>query len=444
MSAEAWRVPPLVSNAQADRRHGNAINSLVIQGHAWNRNRVLPDLDCRVGTVQAVPHEQANRHFDEAELIDYLAAAMRAHPETKVWNISANQEISREDAEEVSVLGFELNELARAANVLPIVSIGNVRRDPLAPPNPPADCNAALVVGGRQANGQGEPANACGQCLAGPGPEGMLKPDVSWFSQLRMIGGVVATGSSYPTALMSSLAAHTYANLKDPSPDLVKALLLSTCELEGHHANLGWGTPYHGSLPWTCKPGSVTLAWRAQLNAGSNYYWNDIPIPPELVVRGKLSGRASLTAILNPLVSPFGGANYFASRLQVSLQYPDGDGWKSLLGSMEESTLTENAARDELMKWQPVRRHVRDFTKRGGLKFDGSSMRLYARVFTRDLYQYRWTHHSSAGPQDVAFVLTLSGLDGSPSIYDSMVQRLGNFVESAVLNQDIDVPTNGR
>ena len=77
----------------------------------------------------------------------------------------------------------------------------------------------------------------------------MLKPDVSWFSTLRMIGGVTASGSSYATPLVSTLAAHTFANLKEPSPDLVRALLINVAEQEAHAPRLGWGTPYHGHLP---------------------------------------------------------------------------------------------------------------------------------------------------------------------------------------------------
>ncbi len=91
-ACEAWRAPPLISNKDADSRHGNAISSLVVQGHAWNTNRLLPELTCRVGTVQAVPRATANRRFDKRELIEYLAAVVRGHPETHVWNISANQE----------------------------------------------------------------------------------------------------------------------------------------------------------------------------------------------------------------------------------------------------------------------------------------------------------------------------------------------------------------
>ncbi len=438
---EAWRAPPLVSNAQADRKHGNAISSLVVQGHAWNKNRDLPSLHCRIGSVQAIPHESANKLFDERELIDYLAAVVKAHPETHVWNVSANQEGPQFEPDEISVLGHELTELARAANILPVVSVGNVRGTRRKRLNPPADSEAAITVGGRQSDSKGRPAGSCPQCLAGPGPDGMLKPDVSWFSELRMIGGSVSAASSYPTALVSSLAAHAFASLRDPSPDLVKALLINASEKAQHDPKVGWGTPYNGILPWVCAPGSVTLAWRAKLQPGANYYWNDIPIPPELVKNGRLFGRASLTAVLHPLVSPFAGANYFATRLQTSLRFPKAteEDWQPLVGKMLESTLKEEDAREELKKWQPIRRHYRDFTQKGGIAFNGKHLQLYARVFTRDLYQFGWSHHSQAGEQEVAFVLTLWGADPASSIYDSTVAALGNFVESAVVNQEIDV-----
>lgn len=66
-------------------------------------------------------------------------------------------------------------------------------------------------------------------------------------------------------------------------------------------------------------------------------------------------------------------------------------------------------------------------------------MRLNARVFTRDLFQYDMSHHSELAPQEVAFVLTLSALDADSALYDSTVQSMGAELESAVLNQDIQV-----
>ena len=438
LAAEAWRASPLVSDDEADCQHGNGVSSLAVHAYAWNNNRNLPPLECRIGTVQAIPHRNSARYVNEDELINYLDAVARAHPDTRVWNISANLVGPSLDHEEVSVLGHELTRISRERDILPVISVGNVGPYNSELPSPPADCEAAIVVGGREADEDGDPSHHCSRCLCGPGPDGMLKPDVSWFSKLRMLGGVISTGSSYATPLVSSLAAHTFDALRDPTPDLVKALLLNVAELDEHDPALGWGTPYQSHMPWSCAPGSVTLAWRAQLKPGTTYYWNDIPIPPELVRNGKLYGKARLTAVLSPLVSPFRGKNYFDSRLQTSLQYFAVTGWKSLLGPMKESTIRENDSRDELKKWYPIRRHCADFTKRRGRQFSGQHFRLYARVYTRDLYQFGWNDHSQAGSQEAAFVLTLWGGGQQRSIYDSTVQQLGTFVESAVLEQEIE------
>lgn len=305
---------------------------------------------------------------------------------------------------------------------------------------PPADCEAALVVGGRVADESGNPGQACPYCLPGPGPDGMLKPDLSWFSELQVIGNETACGSSFATPLVSVLAAHTFANLKEPTPDLVRALLINTAEQETHTSGIGWGTPYDGTLPWHCKLGTVTLVWKASLKPGAAYYWNEIPIPSELIREGKLWGEASLTGILTPLISPFGGPNYFATRLETSLQYQDRHGrWNSLLGSMNESSIPENEARRRNAKWHPIRRMRRDFSTGTGLGFTGSNLRLYGRVFARDLYQFGLRDHSELDSQEAVFVLTLVSGDKTPSIYNTTVQELGNFVESAVIEHEIEV-----
>jgi hypothetical protein len=73
------------------------------------------------------------------------------------------------------------------------------------------------------------------------------------------------------------------------------------------------------------------------------------------------------------------------------------------------------------------------------LAFFGNQLRLYARVYARDLYQFGWQTNSDVGAQEVAFVLTLRGPNDEPSIYNSTAQVLGNFVESAVINQEIEI-----
>jgi hypothetical protein len=66
-------------------------------------------------------------------------------------------------------------------------------------------------------------------------------------------------------------------------------------------------------------------------------------------------------------------------------------------------------------------------------------MRLYALVFVRDLYQFGVARNDEVQPLQAAFVLSLSdGTDGS-ELYNEMRATLGAFVESAVLDQEIEI-----
>lgn len=436
--AEAWREPALVPDGLADAKHGNRVTALAVHGHAWNANLPLPKLFCRVGTVQAVPRANANYPPDLQKLVHYIDRVMDRHPETRVWNFSFNQ-VEPCDADEVSILGHELARLARQYKILPVISAGNRIPSNKTCIAPPADCEAAIVVAGRKFDSKGQPAGACDVSLPGPGPQGMLKPDMSWFSQLRVLGGEVLTATSFPTPLVASLAAHTFHNLKDATPDFVRALLINKTDLDAFETKRGWGSPDGVHLPWTCQPGTVTLAWRGELKPGQAYYWERIPIPARLIRKGKLHGRGSLTAIIEPLTSETLAGNYFASRLEVALQYQSTAGkTKSLLGTMKTSVVTEHEARSEFHKWNPVRRHCNDFTK-NGLTFSGRHMRLYARVYARDLYQFGMRNNEDVGTLKAAFVLTLSDGTETGDLYNEMRTMLGNFVESAVLDQDIDI-----
>jgi hypothetical protein len=100
----------------------------------------------------------------------------------------------------------------------------------------------------------------------------------------------------------------------------------------------------------------------------------------------------------------------------------------------------EQTARTDLAKWYPVRCHRQDFSKRGGREFDaGSSMRVFARVFSRDLYQLDLPPDADLGEHEVAFALTLNSGGGDDNLYNAMRARLGTFVESAVIETDVEI-----
>jgi hypothetical protein len=432
--AEAWRAPPLVHGAAAEVMHGNRVTSLVVQGHEWNNNLVLPALHCRVGTVPAIA-KRGHPGPDYEELVEYLDAVMTAHPETKVWNLSFNEDRAC-DIDAVSPFGHALAVLARKHDVLLVNSIGNA---PANTAKRPADCEAALTVGGRLHDSDGRPGAICPVSLSGPGPCGMLKPDISHFSHVRALGGAVISGSSFATALASPLAAHTMERLRDPDPDLVRALLVHYADGDGYATSTGFGTPDVDYLPWECRPGTVTLQWKASLRDRASYYW-ELPIPPALLSGGRLRGKGKLTAILNPhpMVDEFAGPNYFSARLNTAVQYPKGDGFTNLLGSMDTDRVPETIARAVDHKWCTVRNHFKDFSARGH-QVEGANLRIYARVYTRDHYVYGYTGADQVPPLDAVFVLSLSGIEEGDDIYNQLRDQLGVFVETAVVETDIDL-----
>jgi hypothetical protein len=357
------------------------------------------------------------------------------HPETSVWNLSWNERAAA-DPVLVSALGHEIGLIARKYKVLFVVSTGNVSGTQGNRIAPPADCEAALVVGGRQFNGS-RLGDVCPQSLPGFGPEFQLVPHVTTYSPLRVLGGTVTRGTSFQAGLISAVAAHTFENLRDPTPDLVKALIINCTDLARFDPRLGWGTPCLNAMPWNCAPGSVTLAFRTQLKTGILYRWNDIPIPPEMVKAGKLRGFASLTTIHQPLCNEEGGPNYFATRVGAAIQYRNRKGdFDNLLGSREVEDTPEQTARAEEFKWQPTRRTCRTMY---GVAFAGNTLRLYARLFARNVEQFGYRTTTELPPVETVFVLSFSDGSRSPQIYNSMAVSLGHFVESAVVHQDIPV-----
>lgn len=441
--AEAWRAPPLVADGAADTQHGNWVTSLVVQGHDWNNNLTLPPLYCQVGTVQAVAKKGSRAFVDPQDFVAYLDGVMAANPETRVWNFSLNQPYSC-DLEAVSALGHDLAMLARKHSVLPIISIGNKPGTRL---QPPGDCEAAITVGGRVHDDNGDPAGECPVSLCGPGPSSMLKPDLSHFSHVRALGGVVIRGSSFATSLTSPLAAHTMERVREASPDLVKALLLHNSDGVNFDPALGFGTPAAGSLPWECRPGFVTLQWRASLRPSAAYYW-ELPIPESLKRTGKLKGTGVLTAILNPhpMVTDYAGPNYFSVRLATALQYQRGKTKKNaakfhnLLGSLDTGKITEQEARALDHKWSPIRHHRNDFQS---VSFEGDMLRIYARIYARDLYLYGYTGTDEIPEMETVFVLSLGTGDENDDVYNELRDQLGAFVEAAVVEADIDVDSEG-
>lgn len=439
--AVAWRyLPPLVPDQEAAREHGNKVSSVVVDAHLWSNQLQLPQLHCRLGVVQAVPHPASTFPLPHDHTLAHIENAFIANPETHVWNLSANIEKAC-DEYDVSELGHGLAEIARRHNKLLVISAGN-RSGSSHRVAPPADCEAALVVAGRSHDENGAVKGACDVSRIGLGPEGMLKPETSWFSSLRVLGGDVASGTSFAAPLVSRLAAHTWNHLEEPTPDMVNALLLNASDLDEYSHEMGFGSPVRPELPWNCASNAAVVAWTEQMTYMQRYYWTGIRIPPSLMKNGRFRGRAKLVAILSPHTA-IEGHHYFQTRIDAALSFRAEKKGKmenvSLAGCMNPLQMEAAARRDD-NKWDPVRVYERDCRRSQGVIIPGAqpSLQVYSRLFWRDTYRYD-TQFMKETPCNVTFVVSLESGDPDADTYNEFKRIMAEEVVSAVVEQEIDI-----
>lgn len=429
LPAIAWRHDPLIPDAVAAKAHGDRITAIVVEGHIPTRSTAGEPLNCRVGVVQALPDRLAAVPWSTPRFLRYLDEVLAAHPDTHVWNLSANME--RECAhDEVSDLAHGLSELMRRHNKLFVISAGNRPEDEPVRIAPPADCEPALVVSGRQ-HVAGLPGGPCPVSRVGLGPEGMLKPDTSWYSDFLAPNGTLMYGTSYAAALISRLAAHTWEHLTEPTPALVRALILNSCDLDKYCHQLGFGTPLQPQLPWVCSQNGVVIAWSWPMKAKERYYWRGIKVPPSLIKDGRFVGKAKLSVVLSPVVQRR-GQNYVSTRVEATLRVPSSPRPARVVGSMDLKTRELTARRDDF-KWQPVRCYSARFTETNGPKLTpDQTLEVYARVYWRNDFQYTDEYMDNCEMM-VTFAIALEAEDSEADTYNEFSRLMRGEVDNLSL-----------
>ena len=102
--------------------------------------------------------------------------------------------------------------------------------------------------------------------------------------------------------------------------------------------------------------------------------------------------------------------------------------------------MTEQQARDLDHKWSPVRHHIKSFPN--GIQFEGDALRVYARLYCRDLYLHQLKGAGDVPPMETVFVMSIGTGDENDDIYNEFRDELGAFVESANIETEIDIETN--
>lgn len=428
----AWQAQALFDAGDLDRQHGNCVSALIVDGHIWNNDLRLPPLYCRLGIVPAVPRSTSRVEWSVGRLVAYLEEVIQAHQDTKVWNLSANVNYAC-DSYRVSELGHQLSLLARKHAVLFVISSGN--RDVGTPERiaPPADSEAALTVAGRLHDVLGDVEGACPVSRTGLGPEDMLKPELSWFSTQRLLGGGFGQASSYAAPLVSRLAAHTWAHLREPIPDTVRGLMINAADRADFDYRMGYGSPTRPELPWETPDNAVIFCWHGTITEKARYYWTGLKLPPSLTRGGLFRGRVKVVCLLEPFTH-MRGTNYVSNRLQIALQFKDGQNkWRKIAGGVPTET-EEGEARSEDAKWQPIRCYQAESSR--GVTLGGNEMRLSARMFWRDRYLYPTDRRDVEAT--VSFVVTLESLDRNADVYSEFVAANDLHLTSAVIEPTIE------
>ncbi|HEV7372017.1 S8 family serine peptidase [Arenibaculum sp.] len=433
----AWRAPAFLPRPALDHNHANCVAGVLREAEDWNNHLDITSYPVRLGDVPVVPRNDFVGSWDMAGLIAYLDRTIAANRDTKVWNISANMPAGC-DRMRVSEFGHQMSRLARKHSVLFVISSGNRPGEAEERIAPPADAEAAITVSGRLHNGDGRVGEPCHISRVGLGPEEMLKPELSWFSSQRLLGGRQGIASSFAAPLVSRIAAHTWANLKQPTPDLVKALLINAADQQDFHYRTGYGSPISPVRPWLSGDNAVIFCWQQSIVEKRNYYWSGIQLPPSLTRGGKFKGRVKLVAILAPVTHAL-GTNYASTRIEATVQYrTNSNKWERLVGSMSLET-PEGVARTEDAKWQPIRVYSQHFPR--GKTFGQNELRLRARLFWRDRYLY--PGGTEAWPVTATFVVMLESFDADHRVYDEFVAAMGTQVEAAVIEPVIETDVEG-
>ncbi|MBW5416334.1 S8 family anti-phage peptidase IteS [Pseudomonas sp. MAG002Y] len=451
ISQDRYVLPP-----DTDHVHGTAVASLVAAGSILNDSHELfPVAGCLVHDVAGL--EVTGQSFSVLEL--RLREALTARPDIKVWNISFGSEVPCND-QEFGVFARALDQLSDEFGVLFVVAAGNYIDEPRRGwpaetgledrVSDPADSVRALTVGAiTHLEGPDTLVSIDSPApysRRGPGPLFSPKPDVvhlgggvhapwqsgdSSIAILQPDGGLGRLfGTSFSAPIAAGMAAHTWSALSggnqlNPTPSLVKALLIHAAQLSGdgfsplERRYYGAGLPRDVLSTLYDSDDSFTLVFDAKLEAGA-YRWRKAPypIPDVLIQNGKFRGEVIITAAYSPPLDSSAGAEYVRANVEISFGLLDGDAITGKVPMDREPGIDtlEKAQIEHGGKWSPVKIHRARFPK----GVSGENWALQAQCSLRT-FEPRLEESLS-----VTIAVTLRALDGNSAVHSSGLRALMN------------------
>lgn len=492
--------------------HGTFVAGIALYGDQCEQKEWVGHRGIKLFDATVFP-DTSKEGLEEDELIENIKEAIkRYHSEIKIWNLSIS--ITRLIVDnKFSDLAIALDTLQDQYNIMICKSAGNCNNFlnslPKGRIHEGADSVRSLVVGSiaheKGIHDYAEIDNPSPFSRIGPGPEYIIKPEVSHYGGNAgvkpngdaSISGVTsfsmngetskAAGTSYSTPRIASLAAGIYQYIAEEfDPLLLKALIIHSAsypknlkvpEIE-RTKQLGFGVPQTVSDIIYNSPFEATLILRDTLAKSEIIDIMDFPMPTCLIKNGYFTGQIIATLVYDPILDPSQGIEYCQSNIDIKFGSYDEKfdrdvtqrhilnpiGRKGsqnlLLGSVfsknkmknktDEFSLKERLLIQYSDKYYPVKKYAIDLlelTDKKKIDFLTPDKKwfLYLKGIYRDHIEQKSIKESFQLSQEFCLMLTIRDPLAKENVYDEVTKKLEeyNFWHSNIkINSDVSIHQN--
>ena len=504
---ERWSPYP---ESSINPTHGTVVAGIALygdecEGKGWVGHKGIKLFDA------AVFPDTSKEGLDEDELIANIKEAVRLYNEqVKIWNLSIS--ITRPVSDnKFSDFAIALDALQDEYNVLICKSAGNCRNFESSRPkgrvHEGADSIRSLVVGSfahkKGTYDYAEINDPSPFSRVGPGPEFIIKPEVSHYggnAGVDPLGNTVTTGvksfakdgtlaqgvgTSFSTPRITALAAGIQQELsEDFDPLLLKALITHSASYPREMTvpsierakQVGFGLPKSVSEIIYNSPYEATLILRDNLAKGDKIDIMDFPMPQCLIKDGYYTGQIIATLVYEPILDASQGIEYCQSNLDIKFGSYDEKferdisqrhilnpvgrkGAQNLFrGSVFSKTKMKNKSSDFALKerlqiqygdkYYPVKKYAIDLselTEQKKIDYLSSDKKwfLFLQGVYRDHIERLSQLESFTLSQEFCLILTIRDPFYKEEVYDEVTHKLDeyNFWHSNIkIATDVNIP----
>lgn len=504
---ERWSPYP---ESSINPTHGTFVAGIALygdecEGKGWVGHKGIKLFDA------AVFPDTSKEGLDEDELIANIKEAVKLYNEqVKIWNLSIS--ITRPVSDnKFSDFAIALDALQDEYNVLICKSAGNCRNFESSRPkgrvHEGADSIRSLVVGSfahkKGTYDYAEINDPSPFSRVGPGPEFIIKPEVSHYggnAGVDPLGNTVTTGvksfakdgtlaqgvgTSFSTPRITALAAGIQQELsEDFDPLLLKALITHSASYPREMTvpsiertkQVGFGLPKSVSEIIYNSPYEATLILRDNLAKGDKIDIMDFPMPQCLIKDGYYTGQIIATLVYEPILDASQGIEYCQSNLDIKFGSYDEKferdisqrhilnpvgrkGAQNLfLGSVFSKTKMKNKSSDFALKerlqiqygdkYYPVKKYAIDLselTEQKKIDYLSSDKKwfLFLQGVYRDHIERLSQLESFILSQEFCLILTIRDPFYKEEVYDEVTHKLDeyNFWHSNIkIATDVNIP----